>query len=316
MVETSPLNSSLKTFSVGSGASMITCCPLGRIMLGFPAMVLASAFPMMTPWPVAIEDASVAWMLVRASGSSSGLLGDGLHSCCPSAAVAGMAGFCTREAATVFVSYLLPCPMMTVASGTTSLTPGVWLSACASAAGMVAATALRSERFLICVAPTCLSWATSGACMDAAVASRACRWARFAGRLVSWSSNTTTMRSCLPDERALTWLGLNLEKLGLGTLAAAVEPAAQPAPLVAVTTSAAAPSSEAALRGVEDILLPPFRPFRGFSGCNRAGLSGVAPVPQLDQGANWQPLIPSASVYETNTLTLNCICLRLGRGWR
>jgi hypothetical protein len=59
--------------------------------------------------------------------------------------------------------------------------------------------------------------------LDAAVASRACRWARFAGRLVSWSSNTTTIRSRLPDERALTWLALSLEKLGLGTLARAAE---------------------------------------------------------------------------------------------
>jgi hypothetical protein len=94
--------------------------------------------------------------------------------------------------------------------------------------------------------------------MDAAVASRACRWARFAGRLVSWSSNTTTTRSRLPDERALTWLGLSLEKLAVGTLARAVEPDAQPTPVIAVTPSAVAPSNEAALRGVKDILLPPF----------------------------------------------------------
>ncbi len=204
-------------------------------------------------------------MLVRASGSTSGLLGSVLHSCCPSAAFAGMAGFRTWEAATVFVLYLPPSPMMTVASGTTSLMPGVWLSACASAAGMAAATALRSERAVICVAPTCFSWATSGACMDAAVAARARRWARFAGRLVSWSSNTTTMRSRLPDERALTWLGLNLAKLGLGlaTLAWAAGAAAQPAPLIAATPSAVAPSNEAALRGVADILLPPCRPALG-----------------------------------------------------
>jgi hypothetical protein len=74
------------------------------------------------------------------------------------------------------------------------------------------------------------------------------------------------MRSRLPDERALTWLELNLGKLGLGTLARAVEatlawavePAAQPAPLIAVTpsVSATAPSNETALRGVKDILLP------------------------------------------------------------
>jgi hypothetical protein len=68
----------------------------------------------------------------------------------------------------------------------------------------------------------------------------------------------------------LTWLALSLEKLGpalerlgLATLASAVEPAAaQPAPVIAVTPSAAVPSNETALRGVKDILLPPFRPFR------------------------------------------------------
>jgi hypothetical protein len=72
------------------------------------------------------------------------------------------------------------------------------------------------------------------------------------------------MRSRLPDERALTWLGLSLEKLGLGvtlealglaTLAWAGEPAAQPAPVAAATTSAAEPSNEVALRGLKDILL-------------------------------------------------------------
>jgi hypothetical protein len=59
----------------------------------------------------------------------------------------------------------------------------------------------------------------------------------------------------LPDERALTWLGLNLEKLGLGwemlglaTLAPAGEPATQAAPVIAVTPSAAAPINEATLR--------------------------------------------------------------------
>src|SRR3984957_11040706 len=107
----------------------------------------------------------------------------------------------------------------------------MWLSACASAAGIVAATALRSERVVMPVAPTCFSWATSGACRDGAAASRACRWALVAGRLVSWSSNTTTMRSCLPDERDLTWLVLSLEKLGFVELAgvALVAPSAVPA---------------------------------------------------------------------------------------
>src|ERR1700735_3287949 len=288
MVETSPLNSSLKTFSFGFGASMITGCPLGRIMLGFPASESASTFPMMTPWPVAILDASngsnalldASLMLVRASGSSSGGPGVLLHNACPSAAVAGMADFPTREAATVAVFDVAP-PMMMVPSGTTALTPWVWLSACASVAGMAAATALRSERAVICVAPTCFSWTTSGACMDAAVDSRASRWSRFAGRLVSWSSNTTTTRSRLPDERALTWLALNLEKLAVGTLARAVEPDAQPTPVTAMTPSAVAPSNEAALREVKDILLPPF--------CSRAPwtlsvLSGLTPTPPLDQG--------------------------------
>jgi hypothetical protein len=74
------------------------------------------------------------------------------------------------------------------------------------------------------------------------------------------SSNTTTMRSRLPDERALTWLGLNLEKLGFATLAPAGEPAVQPTP-VAVT--AAAPSNETTLREVKDILLSPSRPALG-----------------------------------------------------
>ncbi|HSZ30875.1 MAG TPA: hypothetical protein VK784_14110, partial [Pseudonocardiaceae bacterium] len=69
-------------------------------------------------------------------------------------------------------------------------------------------------------------------------------------------------RSRLPDKRALTWLGLNLDKLGLGTLARAVAAAAEPA-VSAVTPSAAAPSSEAALRGVSDIPLPPVRPILG-----------------------------------------------------
>src|ERR1700722_1977286 len=95
--------------------------------------------------------------------------------------------------------------------------------------------------------------------MDAAMAARACRWARFAGRLPSWLSNTTTMRSCLPAERARTWLGLSLEMLGLA-LARAAELAAQPTPVTAVRPSAAAPSNEAPLRGINDILLPLFRP--------------------------------------------------------
>jgi hypothetical protein len=66
------------------------------------------------------------------------------------------------------------------------------------------------------------------------------------------------MRSRLPDERALAWLGLSLEKLGLATLGLGGEPAAQATPVIIVTPSAAAPSNEAALRGVKDILLPPF----------------------------------------------------------
>src|ERR1700722_4058292 len=111
MVETSPLNSSLKTFSVGSGASMITGVPSGRIMLGFPASVSALTFPTMTPWPVAIEDASfgsfglldASWMLVRASGSIRGWPDDEVQDCCPSAAVDGPADLRTREAAAVGV---------------------------------------------------------------------------------------------------------------------------------------------------------------------------------------------------------------------
>jgi hypothetical protein len=75
------------------------------------------------------------------------------------------------------------------------------------------------------------------------------------------------MRSCLPDERALTWLALNFEKLGVA-LAKAVEPAAQPEPVIAVTPSAAALNNEAALRGVKDILLPPFWSTLGLPGRN------------------------------------------------
>src|SRR5581483_1738006 len=193
-------------------------------------------------------------MLVRASGSSSGLFADLLHNCCPSVAAPGTVDFHTCEAATV-LGFRLLSPMMTVPSGTTALTPRVWLSARASAAGILAATALRSHRALIFVAPTCLSWATSGACIDAAVASRAGRWARLAGRLASWSLNSTTTLFCLPAERALTWLGLNLEMLGLAVPDRAVESAAQPAPLTTTTPSVAAPSDKA-LRGLKDILLP------------------------------------------------------------
>ena len=64
-------------------------------------------------------------------------------------------------------------PMMMVPSATTSLTPWAWLSACASAAGIVAATALSSDRVVMPVAPTCFSWATSGACRAVAAAWRA-----------------------------------------------------------------------------------------------------------------------------------------------
>jgi hypothetical protein len=65
------------------------------------------------------------------------------------------------------------------------------------------------------------------------------------------------MLSCLPDERTLTWLALNLEKLGPAALARAVESVAQAVPVVIVMTSAPAPSNEAALSGVKDILVPP-----------------------------------------------------------
>src|ERR1700678_3206788 len=127
----------------------------------------------------------------------------------------------------------------------------MWLSACASAAGIVAATALRSERVVMLVAPTCFSWATSGACRDVAAAAGACRWALVAGRLVSWSSNTTTMRSRLPDERALTWLVLSLEKLGCAEAAevpagVVVDPAAVPA--VTAVKDIASPEAPARAR--------------------------------------------------------------------
>src|SRR6185437_9613423 len=129
MVETSPLNSSLKTFSFGLGASMITCCPLGRIMLGFPASESALTLPMTTPWPVATLDASngsnelsdAAWMLVRASGSSSGLPPGAVQACCPPDPADENGDFPTREAPTVGVVDLAS-PMMMVPSGTTALT--------------------------------------------------------------------------------------------------------------------------------------------------------------------------------------------------
>ena len=124
-----------------------------------------------------------AWMLVSSSGSSSGLLGDLLHNCCPSDAVPGIVDVATREAATVPVLDVAS-PMMIVPSGR-PLTPGLLARAPASLAGIVAATALRSERRVMCVAPTCFSCVTSGACIEAAAACRACRWARFAGRLAS-----------------------------------------------------------------------------------------------------------------------------------
>jgi hypothetical protein len=62
----------------------------------------------------------------------------------------------------------------------------------------------------------------------------------------------------------LTSLGLNLEKLGLGTLtrvaatlAWAVGPAAKLALVTAAMPRAAAPSNEAAFRGDRDMLMPP-----------------------------------------------------------
>ena len=66
-----------------------------------------------------------------------------------SPAVPGVVDLATREAATVGVVDVAS-PMMIVPSGTTALTPGVWLSACASAAGIVAATALSSDSFVTC----------------------------------------------------------------------------------------------------------------------------------------------------------------------
>src|ERR1700729_2728557 len=148
--------------------------------------------------------------------------------------------------------------MMIVPSGTTALTPGLLARAPASAAGIVAATALRSESFVTLVAPTWFSCVTSGAWIDAAAASRACRWVRFAGRLASWLLNTTTMRSGLPAVRALTWLGLNLEKLGFITAALGLEPAADAAPVITTAPSVAAPTNDATFRLVKDIPLPPF----------------------------------------------------------
>jgi hypothetical protein len=104
------------------------------------------------------------------------------------------------------------------------------------------------------------------------------------------------MRSRLPDARALTWLELNLEKLGLATtlvrvveplglatLAWATEPAAQPAPVIAATPSAVALSNEAALRGVRDILLPSIPASLGSLDVTEPYFRVVAPVPPLDR---------------------------------
>ena len=112
----------------------------------------------------------------------------------------------------------------------------------ASAAGMVAATALSSDRPVMCVAPTCFSWATSGACIDSAAAFRALRWVWLAGRPESWLSNTTTMGSCLPDEKALTWLALSLEKLGEGEAPGVAAVAAVAVPAIAAASDIATPA--------------------------------------------------------------------------
>jgi hypothetical protein len=90
------------------------------------------------------------------------------------------------------------------------------------------------------------------------------------------------MASRLPAERALTWLALNLEKLGLATLARAVEPAAKPAPAIAVTPSAAAPINDATVRGVKDILLPPFRPALIYLDCGASRAASRTPETYLN----------------------------------
>src|ERR1700760_4234195 len=83
------------------------------------------------------------------------------------------------------------------------------------------------------------------------------------------------MRSCLPAERALTWLTLSLEKLGLITPALALEPAAEPAPAIAATPSVAALTIEATFRVVNDIPLPPFKTLPGVPKSTLLHLAGV-----------------------------------------
>src|ERR1700692_2296684 len=100
---------------------MTTCCPLGRIRLGFPASESASTFPTMTPWPVAIADASfgsfglldASWMLVRASGPRRRLLGGALPKWLPVARRCGVGGFRHPGGGTGFVVDVAS-PMMMV----------------------------------------------------------------------------------------------------------------------------------------------------------------------------------------------------------
>ncbi len=146
-----------------------------------------------------------------------------------------------------------PSERTMVPSGTTSLIPEAWRSACASDAGIVAATALRSERLRTCVAPTCPSWAISGACTEAAIAARAPRWARLPE---GWRAGCQRQRSpplaFRPRGRGSGPSSGEPERVG--PTGSAVEPAAEPAPAIAIALTATAPTSAARLRGVLDIL--------------------------------------------------------------
>jgi hypothetical protein len=65
----------------------------------------------------------------------------------------------------------------------------------------------------------------------------------LAGRLESWLSNTTTMDSCLPDEKALTWPALSLAKLGVGAAPGVAAVAAVAVPAIAAVRDIATPAA-------------------------------------------------------------------------
>jgi hypothetical protein len=61
--------------------------------------------------------------------------------------------------------------------------------------------------------------------------------------LESWLSNTTTMDSCLPDAKALTWPALSLAKLGVGAAPCVATVAAVAVPAIAAVRDIATPAA-------------------------------------------------------------------------